>query len=102
MEERIVRTAIHRKETQYIFYCGLSIKILKNTYEINCRKISPSVPEQNSIGEYAIAKEEICKKLFSFPGLKMLLRENGRLDRNMKLFEILPYVLTHIGTFGSL
>lgn len=47
-------------------------------------------------------KKKSVKDLFSFSGQKMLLRENGRLDRNMKLLEILPYVLTHIGTYGSL
>lgn len=47
-------------------------------------------------------KKKSVKELFSFTSLKTLLRENGRLDRNMKLFEILPYVLTHIGTYGSL
>lgn len=46
-------------------------------------------------------KKKSVKDLFSFPGQKMLLRENWRLDRNMKLLEILPYMLTHIGTYGS-
>ena len=32
----------------------------------------------------------------------MHVRENGRLDRNVKLFENLLYVLTHIGTYGSI
>lgn len=107
MRESIVGTATQRKkESQDIFYFVLSIKIYQNIKKDLVKQLQTNLSLRTRPKWYWVThngqKEKTIKEVFCFPGLKMHVRENGRLDRNVKLFENLPYEMTHIGTYGSI
>lgn len=106
MRKSIVGTATQRKkETQDIFYFVLSIEIYQNTKKDLVKQLQTNLSLRTRPKWYWVThdgqKKKTIKKVFCFPGLKMHVGENGSLDRNVKLFENLPYVMTHIGTLAA-
>lgn len=95
-----------KKETQDIFYFVLSFKIYQNTKKDLVKQLQTNLSLRTRPKWYWVTrdgqKEKTIKEAFCFPGLKIHVRENGSLDRNVKLFENLPYVTTHIETYGSI
>lgn len=61
-------------------------------------------PEQNTISKYDVKGKKMVKEIFCFLELKTCVRENGRLDRNVKLLAIFRrcrHTLRPMAEFGA-
>lgn len=90
-----------KKETQDKFYFKYQNI---DTDLVNQLQTNLLGPEQNAISKYDVKGKKMVKEIFCFLELKIRVRENGKLDRNVKILAIFHkcrHTLRPMAEFGA-